>query len=146
MKAREIMTSNPECLTPDAPISRAAELMRELNVGAIPVVSDESSMRLTGLITDRDITTRHTAEGHDGSCTVGDHMTSGSLDCVQPEADVNEVMRLMEREQIRRVPVVEEGDRLVGIIAQADLATKNVDDASVGRVVEGISEPGRPER
>ncbi|HEY8470760.1 MAG TPA: CBS domain-containing protein, partial [Longimicrobiales bacterium] len=122
MKARDIMTSDLKVVTPNDPVSRAAEIMRDANVGIIPVVEDTSSMRLRGVITDRDIAVRHVAERHTQECRVGDHMTSDRIDTVRPDTDVDEVVRLMERDQIRRIPVVDEGQRLVGIIAQADLA------------------------
>jgi CBS domain-containing protein len=144
MKAREIMTPNPECVTRDDTISRAAEIMRELDVGFVPVV-DRASMRLEGVITDRDITIRHVADRHPDSCTVGDHMTSSGIRTVTPEDDVKDVMEAMKQDQVRRIPVVD-GQRLVGVIAQADIATERVGDRKVGDTVEKISEPGRPRR
>ena len=142
MKARDIMTSDIEVVTPNDPVSRAAQLMRDANVGIIPVVDDASSMRLRGVITDRDITVRHVAERHEQECRVGDHMTDGDIRTVTPDTDVEEVARIMEREQVRRIPVVEDGDRLVGIIAQADLAREEAPSLErLGEVLEGISEP-----
>jgi CBS domain-containing protein len=145
MKAHELMTSNPECLTREDSLQRAAQLMRDLDVGSIPVVDDRSSMRLAGVITDRDITVRHVAEGH-AECTVGDHMSSGNLRTCRPDDSNEDVLRTMREAQVRRVPVVDEGDRLVGIIAQADIATKSIGDRKVGQTVEEISEPSRPRR
>lgn len=139
MKARELMTKDPAVLTPDEPVSRAAQIMRDRNVGAVPVVDDKSSMRLRGMITDRDIAIRHVAESHGQNCRVSDELTPGPLRTVTPDADAHDVMELMKREQVRRVPVVQ-GDRLVGIIAQADVATGEKAEA-VGKVVERISEP-----
>ena len=142
MKARELMTSNPECVTREDTLQRAAQIMRDLDVGFVPVVDDRSSMRLTGVITDRDIAVRAVADGRsDGS--VADCMTAGSLRTVTPEDSDNDVMRAMRDAQVRRIPVVEDGNRLVGIIAQADLATQGAGDKAVGDVVEKISEPGR---
>jgi len=143
MKARDIMTSDIEVVTPNDPVSRAAQLMRDADVGIIPVVDDPSNMRLRGVITDRDIAVRHVAERHQQECRVGDHMTDSGLDTVSPDTDIEQVASLMEREQVRRIPVVEDGDRLVGIIAQADLAREEAPSAKrVGEVLEGISEPG----
>lgn len=148
MKAREIMTPNPEVVTPDEPLTRAAQLMRDLNVGAIPVVDDRTGMHLKGIITDRDITVRHVAEGHDGHCRVQEHMTTESLDTARPDSDLNEVFDRMERDQIRRVPVCDDDNRLVGIIAQADIAvrTRPPEADRVDELVERISEPARPNR
>jgi CBS domain-containing protein len=99
-------------------------------------------MKLRGLITDRDIAIRHVAESHRSDCRVSDELTSGPLKTVSPEADAHDVLELMKREQVRRVPVVQ-GDRLVGIIAQADVAIDDRSDpATIGRVVERISQPG----
>jgi CBS domain-containing protein len=145
MKARDIMTPNPECVTRDDTIAHAAQIMRELDVGFVPVV-DRTTMRLEGVITDRDIAIRHVANKDPDSCTVGDHMTTGGIRTVGPDDDVKEVLEAMKQDQIRRIPVVEGGQRLVGVIAQADIATERVGDRKVGDLVEKISEPGAPRR
>jgi CBS domain-containing protein len=138
MKARDIMTSNPQVVTASDSISRAAEIMRDTDVGIVPVVEDSGSMRLAGVVTDRDIAVRIVAEGRDGNVNVREIMSSG-LATVRPDDDLDRVTELMKREQVRRVPVVE-GDRLVGIIAQADVAREG-SDRKTGDVVEKISEP-----
>jgi CBS domain-containing protein len=140
MKAREIMTSNPEVVTRNESVRRAAQIMRDRDVGIVPVVEDPSSMRLTGVITDRDITVRYVAEGRSGEASVGDLMSSGTIASVSPDDDVRDVLERMKAEQVRRIPVCE-GDRIVGIIAQADIATQGVGDRKTGDVVEKISEP-----
>jgi CBS domain-containing protein len=147
MKARELMTENPECVTEGDSIERAAQLMRELNVGMIPVVDYASSRRLRGVITDRDIAMRHVADGHHGDCRVGDEMTRDDILTVSPDDDDRTVMTRMRENQGRRVPVVE-NDRIVGIIAQADLAVDAAGSGpeDVGRTVADISEPGEPNR
>lgn len=125
MQARDIMTENPRVVTPDEPLTRAAEIMREIGVGIVPVVDDRSGMHLLGVLTDRDIAVRCVALGHTaGRCAVADHMTADHLESVHPESDVREVINKMERDHIRRVPVVDDTNRLAGIIAQADLAVK----------------------
>jgi len=141
MKARDIMTTNPQVVTPDEPITRAAEIMRDNDVGFVPVVDDRTGMRLQGVITDRDIAVRHVAHNCPSTCTVADHMTRDTIDAVSPDADLDEVIEVMERDQIRRVPVLDEGYRLVGIIAQADIATRGASEKEVGELVERISEP-----
>lgn len=144
MKARELMTDNPQVVTPNDTLSRAAEIMREADVGLVPVVDDPSSMRLRGVITDRDITIRHVAERHQEDCRVSEHMTSGNLDTVGPDDDAERIMQRMRDDQVRRV-MVAEGDRLVGIIAQADLTRRlgNEKAEEVERTIERISEPAR---
>jgi CBS domain-containing protein len=141
MKARELMTSNPECVTRDDDITRAAEIMRDVDVGVVPVVDSRNSMRLVGLITDRDIAIRHVAGDNASNCRVGDHMTSDRLFTASPDDDVDSVLDRMKAEQVRRIPVVE-GERLVGIIAQADIATDLSKDKETGELVHRISEPG----
>lgn len=143
MKASDIMTANPRVVTSEDPISRVAEIMRDSDVGVVPVVEDSSSMRLAGLVTDRDIAVRIVAEGRDGNVNVREIMSSG-LATVRPDDDVKRVTELMKTEQVRRIPVCD-GDRLVGIIAQADVAREGADKRT-GDVVEKISEPDRSSR
>lgn len=148
MKARELMTKNPELLTENDTVQKAAQRMKELNVGLMPVVDDADSRRLRGVITDRDITMRHVAAGHESSdCRVGDEMTKDNLYTVTPDDDEDTVMSRMKDGQVRRVPVMED-DRIVGIIAQADLAVETADAEAeeVERTVEKISEPAEPQR
>lgn len=140
MLAREIMTDEVECVTPQDDLTRAARIMRDLDVGIVPVVEDNDGMRLIGVVTDRDLAMRHVAEGHGPDCKVEEAMSREDLVVASPDDDVDTVMRRMRERQVRRVPVVEDG-RLVGIIAQADLALDHPDDAEVGRTVERISEP-----
>jgi CBS domain-containing protein len=140
-KARDIMTANPQVVTPADSVSRAAEIMRDADVGVVPVVEDQGSMRLAGVVTDRDIAIRVVAEGRNGDTTTREVMSSG-LATVRPDDDVSSVLNLMKAEQVRRIPVVE-GDRLVGIIAQADVATDLGNDRKTGDVVEKISERQR---
>lgn len=142
MKARDLMTANPISVTGDEPISRAAQLMRDWNIGLLPVVDDRAHMHLRGVITDRDIAVRCVAERHPEGCDVERHMSQGHLVSVAAGADVSEVMRVMEREQVRRVPITE-GGRLVGIVAQADLALKEgpLEPLRVEEVLERISSP-----
>lgn len=126
----EIMTVNPSCVLPDDPLAVAARIMRALGVGIVPVINNRRERRLIGVITDRDIAIRCVAESHDGTCTVGEHMTISPLHTVSVDADVSEVIALMEWQQVRRIPVVAANGRLCGIVTQADVVR------SVG--------PGRP--
>jgi CBS domain-containing protein len=142
MKAREVMSSNVEWVTREDSLTRAAQLMKQADIGAVPVVDSQDSMRLVGVITDRDIAIRHVAGDNADDCKVGDHMTDGRIHTCSPDDELDTVMRTMKTEQVRRVPVVE-GDRLVGMIAQADIATEAIDDARTGEVVERISESNR---
>jgi CBS domain-containing protein len=147
MKARELMTENPECVSEGDTIQHAAQLMRDLNVGSIPVVDDATSRRLRGVITDRDIAIRHVAEGHDGQCRVSDEMSRDTLYTVSPDDDDHTIMARMKEGQVRRIPVLE-NERVVGIVAQADLAVRapHTEAHNVEKTIERISEPARPER
>lgn len=147
MQAREIMTKDPQTLTPEATVTDAARIMRELDVGIVPVVRNGSDRQLEGVITDRDIAVRHVAEHHGNDCRVGDHMSS-DIATARPDDDVDRVMERMRDAKVRRMPVVEEGGKLVGIIAQADLSVKTGPGKTeaVERMVEEISEPARPQR
>ena len=143
MKARELMTGNPECVTREDTLQRAASIMRDRDIGAVPVVADTDSRKLVGIVTDRDIAVRHVAEGHNGECRVEEAMTAGSVATAREDDEVDRVMELMRQHKVRRIPVVDGKDQVVGMIAQADLALEARDESEVERTVERISEPGR---
>lgn len=124
MKARDIMTPTPLVVTATDDVSKAAEIMRYEKVGGVPVVQDLARQRLVGLITDRDITTRYVARRHRGPCTVGEVMTPAPLKTVPGDADVSEIVALMEAAEVRRIPVVSDDGVLIGIVAEADLVAK----------------------
>lgn len=150
VRASHIMTRHPETVTPDTPLSDVAARMRDLDVGIIPVVTGDGDSRLQGVITDRDIVVRAAAEGKDlKKEKVRDHMT-GDVGVVGMNSNVREVFSVMKRERVRRVPVVDGENRLVGIIAQADLAVDYAGldlqrETEVEEVIERISEPARPD-
>ena len=145
MKISELMTRNPCTVSPETPVSEAARLMKEEHVGIVPVVERvggaETRGRLVGVVTDRDIAIRHVAEGRASDAPVRDVM-SGGVKTATPEDSVEMVMELMGREQIRRIPVVDERGSLVGVVSQADLARKASDSTKVEQTVERISQPG----
>ena len=143
MKARDLMTKNPECVTREDTLQRAASIMRDSDIGAIPVVDDTGSRRLVGIVTDRDIALRHVAEGHREEHTVRDVMSSGRIATAREDDSVDHVMELMKENKVRRIPVLGSNEEIVGMIAQADLALDARDEKNVERTVEKISEPGR---
>jgi len=136
-QVRELMTKNPRTVKPDASAIDAAKLMRDEDAGVAPIA--EGDGRLVGLVTDRDIAIRVVAEGKDPGKTKVTDIASQNLVTIDPQQDVDEVLRLMARHQVRRLPVVEEDGKLVGIVAQADVA-RHIDATRTGHVVEQISE------
>jgi CBS domain-containing protein len=118
--ARDVMTRNPRSVTPTDPIQRVSELMIEEDTGIVPVVDGER--RLLGVITDRDIVCRLVARGLDVRGARAQDVMSDQIECVTEQESLHEVLRLMAEHQVRRVPVVARGDRLVGIVAMADIA------------------------
>jgi CBS domain-containing protein len=133
---REVMSSKPSAIEADKSVADAAKLMRDEDVGLAPVVEGD---RLVGTLTDRDITVRVVAEGKDPQSTTVREVASTDLVTVDPEQDLDEAVRLMAQHQVRRLPVVEEDGRLVGVVAQADVA-RQADDRQTGEVVERISQ------
>ncbi|MBI4501390.1 MAG: CBS domain-containing protein [Gemmatimonadetes bacterium] len=145
MQAKDLMTPNPACCTPDDEVAEAARLMREFDCGSLPVVESEETMRLIGIVTDRDLAVRGLTEGKDGETKVSEVMSTDPGSC-RPDDDIRDVESVMIQRKVRRVPVVDERGRCVGIIAQADLALGKdaVSNREVGRVVEQISVPSGP--
>ena len=133
---RDAMTANPRAVSSSTSVAEAAQLMKSEDVGSLPVTDGD---RLVGVVTDRDIVVRVVAEGKDvQSSTVGE-IASRELVTVDPQQDLDEALRLMAKHQVRRLPVVEEDGRLVGILAQADVAQQG-EDAKTGQMVEKISD------
>jgi len=129
------MTENPRTVSPDQTVQDAARIMRDEDTGVVPITEGEN---LVGVITDRDIAIRAIAEGKDGQTPVRE-VASQDLVTIDPQQDLDEALRLMAQHQVRRLPVVEEDGKLVGIVSQADVA-RHGDDARTGEVVEQISE------
>ena len=143
MKANDLMTPRPFVVTADEPVLRAAAIMRDHDVGAVPVVDSREGMTLVGVITDRDLAIRHLAAAHHHDCPVGHHMSSDPLVTVRRGAGVDEVMKKMRRFKIRRVMVTDEDGVLLGVVAQADLIREEGDlhPRRVEKVLAEISEP-----
>jgi CBS domain-containing protein len=131
MRAAEIMTDDPETVMPDTTLTEVAQKMRDLDVGILPVVESDQNRRLRGVVTDRDITIRGTAEGKDAQNTKVSEVMSTDIQTVNQNDRVREVLNVMRREQVKRVPVTDREGRLVGIIAEADLLSEMDDDEAV---------------
>ena len=135
MNVGEVMTRDPCTVTSDTSAAEAARLMRDEDVGSLPVVEGR---RLVATVTDRDIVVRVVAESRSVETAVGE-IASRELVTIDPQQTVDEAMRLMAEHQVRRLPVCEEDGRLVGIISQADVVVHAADERA-GATVERISE------
>jgi CBS domain-containing protein len=132
---RDVMTSNPCTIDADESVAYAAKMMRDEDVGLAPIVEGD---KLIGMLTDRDIAIRVVAEGRDpGQVTVKD-VASKQVVVIDPQQELDEALRIMAKHQVRRLPVVSEDGKLVGVVAQADVARKG-NDAQTGELVEEIS-------
>lgn len=138
--ARDIMSSDPTCVGEQDTALDAAKLLRDLDVGAVPICGEDD--RLKGMLTDRDIVVKVLAEGRDPAGVKAGELGAGDGNTVTIGADdeIREVIATMAREKVRRLPVID-GQRLVGIVSQADVA-RHADDDSTGELVQAISEIG----
>jgi CBS domain-containing protein len=134
---RDVMTANPVCVSEKDSVQDAARIMAREDTGVVPVVDGK---KIIGLITDRDIVVRLIAEGKDlANARVNEAMTK-NVRTVREDASVNDVLEVMNRSEVRRVPVVNDRDELVGIVSIGDVAEKTNQDGKVGKTVENISQ------
>jgi CBS domain-containing protein len=142
VQIREIMTRNPVVTRPDATLREAAQTMRELDSGVLPIGEGD---RLLGIVTDRDITIRAAAEGKDPNATqVREVMSSEVVSCFEDE-DERAAAAKMAEHQLRRLVVIDRDDRLVGMLSLGDLAVHTADDRIAGELTEAVSEPAENE-
>ena len=143
MQLKEVMTPEVEVIQPEATLQQAAAKMRRLNIGPLPVCDGD---RLIGMLTDRDITVRAVAEGCDpNTTTVREAMTPDIAYCFDDQ-DVQDAVQLMERYQIRRLPILNRDKRLVGMVSLGDLAVSSGEPTQVGETLKQVSEPAEPRR
>jgi CBS domain-containing protein len=134
-KARDVMTGDATCVQEDQTLTDAARLMRDLNVGALPICGNDN--RLKGMVTDRDIVVRCIADNGDPQSTRVSSLAQGKPVTVGADDDIEVALRTMSEHQVRRLPVID-GHDLVGVISQADIA-RNLSDDKIGDLVEAIS-------
>src|SRR3954469_18007168 len=143
MKIPDIMSRDVEVIRPDSVIQEAAAKMKDLDIGSLPVCENQ---RLLGVLTDRDITVRAVASGRNPSTTtVSETMTPEFIYCFEDE-NVKEAAKLMERHQIRRLPILDREKHLVGIVSLGDLALETDREKMSARVLEEVSEPAKPKQ
>ncbi|CAM3373013.1 CBS domain-containing protein [Polaromonas hydrogenivorans] len=140
----EVMTRGARSLRPTDTVVQAAQAMEELNVGVIPVCAGD---KLIGMVTDRDIVVRGVAQGLDAKTTALADVMSSHVRTAREDDDVEDVLDIMGENQIRRMPVVDAQDRLIGILSIGDIAAKDPDvDADVATSLGNISSPAEPDR
>jgi CBS domain-containing protein len=134
------MTRNPVFGVPTDRVDKVAQLMKREDVGPIPIVDNPESKKLVGIVTDRDLAIKIVAEGRDAKRTqVQEVMTTILFTCREGD-DIKQALDAMSQHQVRRIPVINNNHEVVGIIAQADIATRIDDPKTTGKVVEEISE------
>jgi CBS domain-containing protein len=143
MQIKDVMTRDVEVIRPDDTIQQAARKMKDLDVGAMPVCDGQ---RLVGMLTDRDITIRATAEGRDPSNTTAQETMTPEIYYCFENQNIEDAALLMMEKQIRRLPIIDDNKKLVGIVALGDVAEDVEDDEIAGTTLEEISRPSKPER
>lgn len=137
---KDVMTRNPVSARPEDTVASVARLMKENDIGPVPIVEDQKSKRLVGIVTDRDLALKVVAEGRDPQTTpVKQVMTTSIITC-RGDDDIETALDAMSTQQLRRIPVVDDGNMLLGIIAQADIATRMNEPEKTAEVVKDISE------
>ncbi len=140
MKVREVMTSNPVCCASGDTAQKVAQILRDHDIGSVPVVADQESRKLVGMITDRDICCSVVADGLDPkTTTIENYISADPVTCRDGE-NLDECERAMQEHQIRRIPVVDGEGQCIGIVSQADLALKDKPE-NVSKTVAEISKP-----
>lgn len=138
MKAKNIMSKQITSLNPDDSIEKAAQLMKQCDIGSIPVCDRE---KVIGIVTDRDIVLRSTAEGRDGKQQKVKDIMSPNLVVGSPEMDVHEVAKIMSEKQIRRLPIVD-NNNLIGVVALGDISVEPTLQDNAGEALKNISQTG----
>jgi len=142
MKIREIMSRNPACCLVSDTAQTVARILCDKNIGSMPVVADQQERKLVGMITDRDLCCSVIAQGMDPKTTPIEKLVILSAFTCREGENVEACERLMQEHQVRRIPVVDAEDRVIGIVAQADLALRNKGER-VSRTVAEISKPAQ---
>ena len=139
-KCNEVMTKNPVCCLQNDTVLKAAELMKSENVGSIPVIENEQTQKLIGIVTDRDLTLKIVAEGRDPKSMKVDAVMTHKVVTCRAEDDLQKALDAMAEHQLRRIPIVDANNRVVGIIAQADVATRVDQPEKTAEMVKEISQ------
>jgi CBS domain-containing protein len=141
-KCYEVMTKNPVCCLPKDAAAKAAQLMKRNNIGSIPVIENKKSHALVGIVTDRDLALKVVAKGRNAKSTKLEAVMTRRVVTCRAEEDLQKAMNAMSRHQLRRIPVVDNEYRILGIIAQADVATRGNRPEKTGAMLKKISQSG----
>jgi CBS domain-containing protein len=137
----EVMTKNPVCCLPSDIVSKVAELMKSRDIGPIPIIENEQTMKLVGIVTDRDLALKIVADGRDPKTTKAEAVMTREVVTCRGEDDMQNALDAMFGHKLRRIPVIDNNNRIVGIIAQADVATRVDQPEKTAAMVRGISQP-----
>jgi CBS domain-containing protein len=139
-KCNEVMTKNPVCCLPTDLVSKAAELMKSKDIGPVPIIENEQTRKLVGIVTDRDLALKIVAEGRDPKSTKTEAVMTRKVVTCRAEDDLQKALDAMSGHKLRRIPVVDNDNAIVGIIAQADVATRVDQPEKTAAMVRGISQ------
>jgi len=138
-KCAEIMTKTPVCCLPDDLVIKAAELMKSENIGPILIIENEQTQKLVGIVTDRDLALKIVAEGRDAKSTKVETVMTRKVVTCRAEDDLQKALDAMSEHQLRRIPIVDNDNKILGIISQADVATRVNQSGKTAAMVKGIS-------
>jgi CBS domain-containing protein len=145
-KCNEVMTINPVCCQPGDMVATVAQLMQSQNIGSIPVIENEQTQKLVGIVTDRDLALKIVAKGQDAKATKVETVMTRQLVTCQAGDDLQRALDAMAEHQLRRIPIVDSDNKIVGIIAQADVATRvNLPEKTAEMVKEISQSNAKPE-
>jgi CBS domain-containing protein len=139
-KCNEVMTKNPFCCLPNDMVAKVAQLMKRENIGPIPVIENEQTQKLVGIVTDRDLALKIVAEGRDAKSTKVEAVMTRKVVTCRAEDDLQKALDAMSAHQLRRIPVVDNDNKILGIIAQADVATRVNQPEKTAEMVKQISQ------
>jgi len=139
-KCNEVMTKNPVCCLPTETVTKVAQLMKSKDFGSVPIIENEQTKKLVGIVTDRDLALKIVAEGRDPKATKAEDVMTRKVVTCHAEDDMQKALDAMSEHKLRRIPVVDNNHGIVGIIAQADVATRVDQPEKTAAMVKGISQ------
>jgi len=139
-KCSDVMTKNPVCSLPNDGVAKVAGLMKSKDIGSVPIIENEQTKKLVGMVTDRDLALRIVANGRDPKSTTAEDVMTRKVVTCQADDKLQKALDAMSEHQLRRIPVVDNNNGIVGIIAQADVATRVDQPEKTAELVKDISQ------